>query len=136
MLVVGDLHSLEFIFTSSKVFDKSFGYEMFHNWLGTGLLISSGKVNTKLIEIFLVIKVTFSGDKWRKHRKIITPAFHFQILPEFIDAFNTNSDILISKLMGQADKGSFDIYPYINRCALDIICGNFSHFLLQEINPN
>ncbi|KAI4465971.1 cytochrome p450 family 4 [Holotrichia oblita] len=62
------------------------------------------------------------GDKWRKHRKIITPAFHFQILEEFVDVFNSAGDILVKKLEEQCEKGSVDVYPFVTRCALDIIC--------------
>ncbi|GJQ86420.1 hypothetical protein Trydic_g10328 [Trypoxylus dichotomus] len=65
---------------------------------------------------------TQSRSKWKKHRKIITPAFHFQILEEFIDVFNSSSDVLIEKLNAVPNKASIDIYPLIARCTLDIIC--------------
>ncbi|KAF2895443.1 hypothetical protein ILUMI_10730, partial [Ignelater luminosus] len=60
--------------------------------------------------------------KWRKHRKILTPAFHFQILEQFLDVFDTFSDILVEKLKKESGKDSVDIYPYITLCSLDIIC--------------
>lgn len=71
----------------------------------------------------IILSYCISGDKWRKHRKIITPAFHFQILEEFVDVFNSAGDILVRKLAEQCDKSSVDIYPFVTRCALDIICG-------------
>ncbi|KAF2894416.1 hypothetical protein ILUMI_11756, partial [Ignelater luminosus] len=37
-------------------------------------------------------------EKWKKHRKILTPAFHFQILEQFVDTFQSNSNILVEKL--------------------------------------
>nr|AAT38513.1 ubiquitous cytochrome P450 [Phyllopertha diversa] len=72
-------------------------------WLGFGLLTSG-------------------GNQWRKHRKIITPAFHFQILEEFIEVFNSQADVLVKKLKEESKKGTIDIYPFIARCTLDIIC--------------
>lgn len=71
---------------------------------------------------------TILGNRWRKHRKIITPAFHFQILEEFINVFNSQSDVLVDKLKEESKKGTIDIYPFIARCTLDIICGKFKYF--------
>lgn len=73
----------------------------------------------------------FKGKKWRKHRKVITPAFHFQILEEFIDVFNSQSEIMLSKLDKESTKGSFDIYPFVALCTLDIICGKTSETCLR-----
>jgi cytochrome P450 len=65
---------------------------------------------------------------------MITPTFHFKILDTFIDVFNENSQILVDKLMKKSDGGEvFDIFPFITRCALDIICGRFSSV---EMNGN
>lgn len=63
------------------------------------------------------------GPKWKKHRKILTPAFHFQILKHFVDTFESCGDNLIQKLLKETDKDSVDIYPYITLCTLDVICG-------------
>lgn len=63
------------------------------------------------------------GDKWKMHRRILTPSFHFAILENFIEIFENNGDILIQRLEAEIPKNSFNIYPPINLCALDIICG-------------
>ncbi|KAG8253055.1 hypothetical protein J6590_044050 [Homalodisca vitripennis] len=60
------------------------------------------------------------GSKWRKHRKILTPAFHFRILDKFVPVFEKNARILIEKLGGMVGK-EFDIMPTISLCSLDII---------------
>lgn len=97
---------LEFIMSSTKVLNKSEAYRFFHNWLGTGLL-------------------TADGPKWKPRRKVITPAFHFGILEQFVEVFDSNGKILIEKLEKEVDKDSINIYSHITLCALDIICGKF-----------
>ncbi|PSN53242.1 Cytochrome P450 4C1 [Blattella germanica] len=63
------------------------------------------------------------GQKWKTRRRLITPAFHFKILEQFIDVFNSNMELFISKLAPHAENGEeFNIYPYITMYALDNIC--------------
>ncbi|PSN54065.1 Cytochrome P450 4C1 [Blattella germanica] len=88
---------------SSEYIDKGFVYKFLHRWLGTGLLTSTGQ-------------------KWHTHRKMITPTFHFKILDHFIEVFSEKSEILINKLQKEVGNKGFDVYPYITKCALDIIC--------------
>ncbi|XP_033745728.1 cytochrome P450 4V2-like isoform X3 [Pecten maximus] len=94
---------VEVLLNSSKHMDKADEYRFLHPWLGTGLLTST-------------------GDKWRTRRKMLTPTFHFKILHDFIGVFNDQSSIMVRKLQKVADKGPFDVFPYITLCALDIIC--------------
>lgn len=54
---------------------------------------------------------------------MITPTFHFKILEEFIDVFNSKGKIMIEKLQKEVGNKSFDVFPYVTLCALDIICG-------------
>ena len=55
---------------------------------------------------------------------MLTPAFHFRILEEFLNVFNEQSRILVEMLNEKAqDGGAFDIYPFTTNCTLDIICG-------------
>lgn len=56
---------------------------------------------------------------------MITPAFHFKILEDFVDVFSSIGDILVKKLKQEVGKDSFDIYPYFNLCVLDGICGKW-----------
>nr|XP_022909465.1 cytochrome P450 4c3-like [Onthophagus taurus] len=102
-LLVMDAKLIEVILTSSKILNKSHSYTYLHNWLGTGLLTST-------------------GNKWKKHRKIITPAFHFKILEDFIPSFDTASDVLVDVLKKEIGKPSTNIFPYITLCMLDSIC--------------
>lgn len=95
---------VEKVISGSKNLEKSPGYEFLKPWLGDGLLLSKGA-------------------KWHKHRKIITPTFHYGILESFCDIFAEKSKILIDKLDVQCGTGvPFNIYTYITRVTLDIIC--------------
>ncbi|XP_066993573.2 cytochrome P450 4C1 [Anabrus simplex] len=102
-IVLSDPKEVEVILSSTTQITKNVSYRFLYPWLGTGLLTSTGK-------------------KWHTRRKIITPTFHFKILEEFVDVFNTNGDILIKKLQKEVNGPEFDIYNYVTLCALDIIC--------------
>lgn len=94
---------IEVILSSTKHIQKGAIYRFVTPWLGTGLLTSKGA-------------------KWHKHRKMITPTFHFKILESFIEVFNDNCLILLEKLKLKSESQEvFDIHPYITLCALDII---------------
>lgn len=77
-------------------------YDFLIDWLGTGLLISTGQ-------------------KWHSRRKIITPTFHFKILQQFVDVFNDQNRIFIDKINARNSEDTFDIYGFITLMSLDII---------------
>ncbi|KAF4517607.1 hypothetical protein B566_EDAN002838, partial [Ephemera danica] len=64
------------------------------------------------------------GEKWHSRRKLLTPAFHFSILDQFLPIFCDKTRILVEKLQAAASTNpdGFDIVPYITRCTLDLIC--------------
>lgn len=100
--------------SSQKLITKSAEYSLLTNWLCDGLLLSSGK-------------------KWLSRRKIITPAFHFKILEDFVHIFEKNSAILVDRLGKNGPTDPVDVEPYIALAALDVICGivlNIIHILL------
>ncbi|KAF5277789.1 hypothetical protein FQR65_LT03769 [Abscondita terminalis] len=73
--------------------------------------------------------------RWKQHRKLLTPAFHFQILEQFIEVFNTQSDILVKKLYQNSNR-AFDIYQSIRLYALDVICeATMSASINAQLNP-
>ena len=51
-------------------------YRLAIPWLGEGLLIAG-------------------GDKWARSRRLLTPAFHFDVLKPYVDVANRASDILL-----------------------------------------
>ena len=68
------------------------------------------------------MRVIVTGRKWHQRRKLLTPTFHFQILEDFVHVFNEQSAVLVEKLNEKIAQ-DFDIFPYITRCKLDVICG-------------
>ncbi|KAK0395424.1 hypothetical protein QR680_001275 [Steinernema hermaphroditum] len=96
--------SAKVVLESRDIITKGPEYNILVPWLGTGLLISTGA-------------------KWHSRRKLLTPAFHFAILNSFLKVHDRESKIMIEQLEKHAESGEqFDIFPYIKRCALDIIC--------------
>uniref|UniRef100_A0A0N8BX03 Cytochrome p450 n=1 Tax=Daphnia magna TaxID=35525 RepID=A0A0N8BX03_9CRUS len=95
---------MEEIMSSQKFINKGEVYDPLLPWLGEGLL-------------------TAPANKWRKRRRLLTPAFHFQILDNFFDIFNKNADILCQQLCGAANSQTeIEVFPFLKRCTLDIIC--------------
>ncbi|KAB7505396.1 hypothetical protein Anas_02225 [Armadillidium nasatum] len=61
------------------------------------------------------------GSLWHMRRKMLTPAFHFKILEEFIEVFNQQSQKFVNKLQKYSDGKPFNIFPLITLATLDII---------------
>ncbi|XP_063230569.1 cytochrome P450 4C1-like [Bacillus rossius redtenbacheri] len=101
-VILSDPDLIEVILSSNVQLDKGTNYKFTFPWIGDGLLTST-------------------GTKWKKHRRIITPTFHFKILEDFVEVFNYNGKKMIEKLKEKADGQEIDIYPYVSLCALDII---------------
>ncbi|XP_063230001.1 cytochrome P450 4C1-like isoform X6 [Bacillus rossius redtenbacheri] len=100
---VSSVDDVEVLLSTTQHIEKGPDYLLLQPWLGTGLLTSS-------------------GGKWHAHRKMLTPAFHFRILEEFVPVFSRNADILVGQLERLAGDQHVDITRPVSRCALDIIC--------------
>jgi cytochrome P450 len=97
---------VEKLISTSKHIEKGLIYKFVMPWLGEGLL-------------------TAKDARWHKHRKIITPAFHFKILEQFCDVFDDKVAIMINRFENQLAKNPdepIDIFPFVTKMALDIIC--------------
>ncbi|TRY61081.1 hypothetical protein TCAL_10154 [Tigriopus californicus] len=103
-VVLSKAKGFETILSSNKHITKGPDYKFIHPWLGLGLLTSD-------------------GGKWHSRRKMLTPAFHFKILEDFLVIMNEQSSILTNKLAKlKPDNNTLDMFPNITYCALDIIC--------------
>ncbi|KAG5893584.1 hypothetical protein JTB14_028351 [Gonioctena quinquepunctata] len=102
-IVAADYNFLEYLLTTTMILNKNDSYTFLHKWLGSGLL-------------------TAGALEWKLSRKILTPAFHFSILEQFVEVFDSNSNILVELLEKEVGKPSVDIFPYIKMNTLDNIC--------------
>ncbi|XP_028173807.1 probable cytochrome P450 4ac3, partial [Ostrinia furnacalis] len=71
-------------------------------WLQDGLLLSNGA-------------------KWQQRRKILTPAFHFNILKQFSVTLDENSQRM-AKSLEKLDGNKVDVVPLISEFTLNSIC--------------
>lgn len=63
------------------------------------------------------------GKKWHERRKIITPAFHFKILDQFVEVFDRVGNSVVSKLKEYDPSDDVEFYPIAVLYALDVMCG-------------
>lgn len=62
------------------------------------------------------------ANNWKIHRRIISSTFNSNVLDHFMASFVQKSSALIEKLKSLADGSSFNIYPFMCVCTLDVIC--------------
>ncbi|XP_063905559.1 cytochrome P450 4c3-like [Zophobas morio] len=82
--------------------EKGFMYKLIHKWLRFGLLTSF-------------------GTKWQTRRKILTPAFHFSILQQFVSVFNEQAEQLIEILSAECNKSYIKVNSVLTQFTLKTI---------------
>ncbi|XP_046358299.1 ultra-long-chain fatty acid omega-hydroxylase-like [Haliotis rufescens] len=97
--------SIRAIIKSSEPKPRGFGgpYETLLPWLGEGLLIAGGQ-------------------RWYRSRRLLTPAFHFDILKPYVDVSNNAIDTMMEKIDKHVEEGtSFEVFNMISMCTFDIL---------------
>ena len=92
------------ILSNSVHNEKGYIYKILHKWLKFGLLTSS-------------------GTKWQTRRKILTPAFHFSLLQQFVSVFNNQTEKLVEILKEECNKSCVEVNSLIAQFTLKTISG-------------
>ncbi|PVD31380.1 hypothetical protein C0Q70_06792 [Pomacea canaliculata] len=78
-------------------------YHLLEPWIGDGLLLSKGR-------------------KWGRNRRLLTPAFHFDILKPYLGIKNMAADVLLDNIGVHAEKDEyFEVFSVISNFTLDVI---------------
>ncbi|XP_058800775.1 cytochrome P450 4C1-like [Phymastichus coffea] len=93
---------VEVLLTSTQNISKSRIYELLEPWFRTGLLTST-------------------GEKWRRRRKILTPAFHFTVLQQYLEIINENDERIVKQLRAEGESVQ-NILPIVSNYTLNVIC--------------
>lgn len=64
----------------------------------------------------------FVGDRWKSHRKLLTPAFHFTVLMQFVPIMVKHANILVDQFSSITGH-EVDIAELASQCSLRIILG-------------
>ena len=87
----------ENLLKSNVNINKTWQYDLFADWMKGSVLI-------------------LPGAKWQRRRKLLTPAFHFNILESFIEVMRHSSIRLSEKLLAMAQEGPVEVLvtPLLN----------------------
>ncbi|CAH0697154.1 unnamed protein product [Spodoptera exigua] len=99
--VVNDPEALTTI--ANTCLDKPFFYEYIATMIGNGLITSDGLI-------------------WKKHHKLLYPAFSQQVLNTYLNEMNTQAQRLVSQLAKVAAKGPVDVTDYLTEYILRLVC--------------
>ncbi|XP_026825369.1 cytochrome P450 4C1 [Ooceraea biroi] len=94
---------LKIVLSPMKHLEKSAIYDILLSWFNTGLLTSA-------------------GDKWHARRKILTPAFHFNILRQFVDILIEEGEQMTKSLKDGKGAVEEDLIPFLSEYTLNAIC--------------
>ncbi|XP_013405417.1 phylloquinone omega-hydroxylase CYP4F2 isoform X2 [Lingula anatina] len=79
------------------------GYNLLLDWLGCGLLLSS-------------------GEKWKRSRRLLTHGFHFDVLQNYVKKYHETAEKLMAKFSTAAHQGnSVDVSPLASMATLEVI---------------
>ncbi|CAK1601226.1 unnamed protein product [Parnassius mnemosyne] len=98
-----DPADVEVILSSHRFNDKDLPYKFMQPWIGDGLLVSK-------------------GNKWHQRRKMLTRAFHFNILKKYSLTMIEQAEELLMKIQTEVGGNQTDVVPLISKTALNVVC--------------
>ncbi|KAJ0066494.1 hypothetical protein NL108_013977 [Boleophthalmus pectinirostris] len=85
-------------------------YRFIKEWIGDGLLVSH-------------------GEKWFRHRRLLTPGFHYDVLKPYVKSMSDSANVMLDKWEKYSKTGeTFELFDHVSLMTLDSIlkCA-FSH---------
>ncbi|XP_063342717.1 cytochrome P450 4B1-like [Pelmatolapia mariae] len=90
------------ILTSSEPKDD-FVYRFIEGWIGNGLLVSEGQ-------------------KWFRHRRLLTPGFHYDVLKPYLKLMSESAQTMLDKWESYASTNEpFELFKHVSLMTLDSI---------------
>ncbi|XP_070168055.1 cytochrome P450 4C1-like [Polyergus mexicanus] len=108
-------NDLETILSNTNRTEKSRIYNLFQPWISTGLFTSTGA-------------------KWHARRKLLTHAFHFNILTQYADILIQEGDYMTKSLKDVGGAVVNDLVPFISEHTLNAICETAMGISLRKFN--
>ncbi|CAN8020298.1 unnamed protein product, partial [Ixodes persulcatus] len=62
-----------------------------------------------------------SGTKWKQRRRMLTPAFHFRILEDFVAPMNEHARNMVKRISHFSESYETDVVPFLATCTLAIL---------------
>ncbi|KAH9376880.1 hypothetical protein HPB48_002804 [Haemaphysalis longicornis] len=99
----------------------------FHIMSSTKLAVSKMYSAFGLSWSLVLPRLPSPKSKWRGRRKLLTPAFHFKLLDDFVPVMADHSRAFVGKLRALSrDNAVLDVVPLVSSCTLDVICGGLT----------
>ena len=62
-----------------------------------------------------------NGPRWVRSRRLLTPAFHFDILRPYVKVYGEAADVLTDLWAKVPEGDSINVFPYISLFTLDVM---------------
>ncbi|KAI9552444.1 hypothetical protein GHT06_022810 [Daphnia sinensis] len=109
VILVTSPELLDPIMGNHKFIEKPVEYDIFTPFIGKGIPVAT-------------------DERWKKNRRLLNPAFHFQVLNTFVGAINNKSINCVGEFeeaIVNYKGDEIDVFPIMSRNTLDIICDTF-----------
>ncbi|CAH0714226.1 unnamed protein product, partial [Brenthis ino] len=104
---------IETILSSVQYNGKRLPYIFLKPWLSEGLLVSNGQ-------------------KWQQRRKLLTQAFHFNILKKYARTFTEKTEEFLALVQEKVGEAKTDVAPLVTFATLHIMCETAMGTTMQD----